>query len=140
MRRRNRQFGATQIVGVITAALGLLFVIAFGAKVLEAYRLRNWSERLRVEVDLLVREQADWQSEVQRRQGTAWIEEELGRIGLVRDDQVRIVAKAVTPVTTTTITSTPTTIQAIPTATAGDLGLFRNANWRAWRRLIGGFD
>ena len=140
VRRRNRQFGAVQIVGAIAAALGLLFVIAFGAKVLEAYRLRNWRERLQVEVRQLEREQAEWQYEVQRRQSTAWVEEELGRIGLVRDDQVSVVAVAAAPVTTSTISSEPAPAEPIPSTPAGDTGLFRNANWQAWRRLIGGFD
>ena len=140
VRRRNRKFGAVQIIGAIAAALGLLFVIAFGAKVLEAYRLRNWRQRLQVEVRQLEHEQAEWQYEVQRRQSKAWVEEELGRIGQVRDDQVSVVAVAATPVTTSTVSSEPAPAESIPSTFAGDTGLFRNANWRAWRRLIGGFD
>jgi hypothetical protein len=140
VRRRNRQFGTIQIVGAIAAALGLLFVIAFGAKVLEAYRLRNWRQRLQTEVRQLEREQAEWQFEVQRRQSTAWVEEELGRIGLVRDDQVSVVAVAATPVTTATVSSQPVAAGPIPSTPVGDTTLFSNANWQAWRRLIGGFD
>ena len=140
IRRRNRQFGTVQIVGGVAAALALLFVIAFGAKVLEAYRLRNWRQRLQAEVRRLEREQADWQYEVYRRQSTAWIEDELGRMGQIRDDQVSVVAVAATPVSASTVSSEPAPAVFILSTAAMDSGWFRNANWRAWQRLIGGFD
>ncbi|MHB1356639.1 MAG: hypothetical protein ACYCZF_11765 [Anaerolineae bacterium] len=140
VRRRIRQVGTVHIVGTIAAALGLLFTIAFGAKVLEAYRLRNWRQRLQVEVHQLEREQAEWQFEVQRRQSSAWVEEELGSIGWVRDDQVRVVAVAVTPIATSIVGSEPTPAQSVPLDPMGDSTLFGNTNWQAWRRLIGGFD
>jgi hypothetical protein len=140
LRKRMQQFGSTRIISAIVAALGLLFLVAFGAKVLEAYRLRNWRQRLQVEVMQLERKQADWQSEVQRRQSTAWVEEELNRMGMVRDDQVSIVAVVVTSATTMTVSSGPVSVEPISSTVAVDAGLFRNTNWRAWQRLIRGFD
>ena len=140
LRRRVRQFGTVHIVGTVAAALGLLFIIAFGAKVLEAYRLRNWRQRLQVEVLQLEREQAEWQYDVQRRQSTAWVEEELGRIGMVCDDQVSVVAVAVSSATISTVSSEPAPAELVLPKPAGDGGLFKNTNWQAWRRLIGGFD
>jgi hypothetical protein len=140
LRRQLRQLNTAQIVGAVAVVLGLLFVIAFGARVLEAYRLRNWRQRLQAEVLLLEREHADWQSEVQRRQSTAWVEEELSRMGMVRDDQVVVMVVAATPVTSATVSSEPTPSKSITGIQVADTGLFRNANWQAWRRLIRGFD
>jgi hypothetical protein len=140
LRGRLRQLGAVQIVGIVAAMLGLLFVLAFGAKVLEAYRLRNWRQRLQTEVIQLEREQAEWQYEVHRRQSDAWVEQELGSIGMVREDQVSVVAVAVLPIITETISSEPTATDLLPSDSSAESGLFRNSNWQAWRRLIGGFD
>ncbi len=138
--KKTRQIKATRLVGAAAAVLGLLFVVAFGAKVLEATRLRNWRDRLTAEVEQLERDQADWEQEVTRSSGASQRELELLNSGWVRDDLVSVVVKTATPAPTE-----ESVVGISPTATpepSEEVGaaLFDNANWYAWRRLLQGFD
>ena len=41
----------TQIAAVVGSTLALLFVVAFVTRAMDAYRLRAWRDRLRVEIE-----------------------------------------------------------------------------------------
>jgi len=137
--KKARQFSTTHIVGAAAAVLGVLFVVAFGAKVLEAIRLRNWRDRLTVEVQQLEREYADWEQQAARSASDASLEMELLESGWVRDDLVAVVVVTATPAAATPAAEPNSGEVLLPAASTGTR-LFRNENWEAWRRLIRGFD
>ena len=140
LRKKTRQINTTRLIGAAAIVLGLMFVVAFGAKVLEATRLRNWRDRLATEVQQLERDQDDWKQQVTRNSGTSQREQELLNSGWIRDDLVTVIVKTTTP-------SPPEqpSAEVSQSATQGPMiqagnALFDNANWYAWRRLLRGFD
>ncbi|HUV95682.1 MAG TPA: hypothetical protein VMX14_12775 [Anaerolineae bacterium] len=136
--RPSRPVSAAQIAGILSSTLALFFVVAFAGKSLDAYRLSKWRDRLQVEVAEMVRQREELEEEVRRRQSAAWAEEALRDAGQVSDDLVRVIVATFTP----SPLESPTR-RASPTATpaaAGQDALFRSDNWRAWQRLIWGFD
>jgi len=136
--RPSRPVSAAQIAGILSSTLALFFVVAFAGKSLDAYRLSKWRDRLQVEVAEMVRQREELEEEVRRRQSAAWAEEALRDAGQVSDDLVRVIVATFTP----SPLESPTR-RASPAATpaaAGQDALFQGEHWRAWQRLIWGFD
>jgi hypothetical protein len=146
---------AAQLVGILAFTLALFFVVSFGTKTVEAYRLRNWRDRLQVDIAEMERERAVLHTEIERRKSMAWVDKVLRASGYVPEDVVRVIithAEA-TPTSAATmvqeLTTTPpdavsieTTSTALRPATAIALWaeLFDGPHWQAWQRLIWGFD
>ncbi|MFP3896179.1 MAG: hypothetical protein ACLFV5_04995 [Anaerolineales bacterium] len=129
-----------QLIGVLVFALVLFFLVAFVTKAVEAYRLRNWRDQLDHEIFQMERQKAEFQAEITRRQSEAWVDKELRDAGWVPKGAERIVVMEVTPASTPQPTPTPSeSVLAIPSV-GGDPPLFHNPHWRAWQRLIFGFD
>ena len=127
-----------QIVGVLCSTLALFFIVAFASKSLDAYRLRKWRDSLTADIADMVREREELREEARRRQSVAWAEEVLRDAGQVSDDQVSVVAATFTPhpVASPMVRATPT----VAPGPAHEEALFQGEHWRAWQRLIWGFD
>jgi len=134
----SRPVSTAQIAGVLSSTLALFFVIAFVGKSLEAYRLRRWRDSVRVEIASMVRQRDELEQQVRRRQSDAWVEEVLRDAGQISDGLVRVVAVTFTP--HPVVSATPGALPAATPAPAAPPSLFQNQNWRAWQRLIWGFD
>ena len=134
----SRPVSIAQIAGILSSTLALFFMVAFAGKSLDAYRLNKWRDRLRVEIAEMVRQRDDLREEVRRRQSAAWAEEALRDAGQVSDDLVRVIVATFTPspLESPTRRASPT----VTPAAAGQDALFQSENWRAWQRLIWGFD
>ncbi|NLV73976.1 MAG: hypothetical protein GXY52_04735 [Chloroflexi bacterium] len=138
-RSKLEQTKATRFIGAAAVILGVMFAVAFGGKVLEAIRLRNWRERLQSEVQQLERQQADWRAQYERMSSPAWREKELRDAGWKKEDVVVLQVVTATP-QATDIPATPEAEAQPPALTAPVMRWFDNPNWHAWRRLLGGFD
>lgn len=134
-----RPVSTTQIVAVLSCTLALFFMVAFVTKSVDAYRLRNWRDRLQAEIDDMLRQRQELEQELERRQGRAWAEEVLRDAGQVPPGGVRILPVPVTPQAVVGAPVQPTPPAAGSGAGAGR-ALFDNPQWRAWRLLIWGFD
>lgn len=127
-----------QIVGILSSTLALFFMVAFASKSLDAYRLRKWRDSLRAEIVDMTRQREELREQARRRQSVAWAEEVLRDAGQVSDDLVSVIAATFTPhpVASPTRRATPS---PVPGA-AHEEALFQSEHWRAWQRLIWGFD
>ncbi len=137
----TRGITTAQIIGVFVFALVLFFLVAFVTKAVQAYRLRNWRDQLQREIAQMERQKAEFQAEITRRQSEPWLDKELRDAGWVPEDAERVVVVEVTPAASTpqsTPTPQPHTL-SLP-AVGGDSDMFHNPHWRAWQRLILGFD
>lgn len=122
-----------RIVGALAVGLTLFFVVAFGTKALDAYRLRAWRDRLQGEIAALERERDGLKEELRRRQSMAWVDEQLREAGLVPPGVVSVVAVHAGPdLEATPAAPSREPAAAEPTRTA----LFDNPHWDAWWRLI----
>jgi hypothetical protein len=146
---------AAQLVGILAFTLALFFVVSFGTKTVEAYRLRSWRDRLQVDIAEMERERAVLRTEIERRESMAWVDKVLRASGYVPEGVMRIIithAEA-TPTSDATMvqklhetpsdaTSVETTSTDLKPATAIALWaeLFDGPHWQAWQRLIWGFD
>ncbi len=137
VRKSTRSVTSTQIVVVLAATLTLFFLVSFASKALDAYRLRNWRDRLQAEIVQLERQQSDLQEQVRRRESQEWVEEALRDAGQVPVGGVIVMARPITPGPTE---PSPAGTPARPLSTVDIEGLFNNPVWEAWRRLIWGFD
>jgi len=136
--RPPRPVTTAQIVGILSSTLALFFMVAFASKSLDAYRLRKWRDSLRTEIAEMARQRDELQEQVRRRQSEAWAEEVLRDAGQVAENLVSVVAATFTP--QPVVSPTP---QATPAATPGPAqegAVFQTEHWRAWQRLIWGFD
>ncbi len=145
---------AAQLMGILAFTLALFFVVSFGAKTVEAYRLRSWRDRLQSDLAEMDRERALLHAEIERRESMAWVDKVLRASGHVPPGVVRvIVAQTESPPSDVTAMAetlpastpevTPETIDAPPqssTVIAIWSGLFDGPHWEAWQRLIWGFD
>ena len=137
--RPGRPVSMAQIFGIIAATLVLFFVVAFAAKALDAYRLRNWRERLQGEITSMKVQRAELQEELKRRQSDAWVEQMLRDAGQLPGGMVSVVAMTATPAPAEEATPTAApTVAPVESHAAEEP--FNNPNWEAWRRLIWGFD
>ncbi|NLD43404.1 MAG: hypothetical protein GX657_07915 [Chloroflexi bacterium] len=137
---RSYRISKSQLAVVVGATLALWFVIAFTSKAIDAYRLRSWRDRLAVEMQQMERERDALRAELERRQTYGWVDERLRDAGLVPDGVVGVIAVAVAPAPTV---AAPTGVEGPaepPARETASGGLFDNANWEAWQRLIWGFD
>ena len=136
--RPSRPVSTAQIAGVLSSTLALFFMVAFVGKSLDAYRLSKWRDSLKVEIAGMVRQRDELEEEIRRRRSVGWAEEVLRDGGQVSDDLVRVIAATFTPnpVASPTVRASPT-ITPVPVA---DHTLFQSEHWRAWQRLIWGFD
>jgi len=127
-----------QFVAVLSATIALFFLISFVGKSLQAHRLKLLQERLTMEQRQLVRQRDELEEEVERRKSEPWAAELLRDGGWVPPGGVRVI-----PVTATPDPASKTAPQISPTrgpsAPAG-LAAFGNSQWRAWLKLIWGFD
>lgn len=127
-----------QLVAVLAATLALFFMISFVGKSVQAHRLKLLQQRLGLEQQQLIRRRDELQKEVERRQSDLWEAELLRDGGWTPPGGVRVI-----PVTATPDPASKPTPQAPPTKDQAPLvGLttFGNPQWRAWVRLIWGFD
>ncbi|MEA3408572.1 MAG: hypothetical protein U9R48_10945 [Chloroflexota bacterium] len=136
----TRGVTTAQIVGVVVFTLALFFVVAFTTKVVEAYRLRNWRDQLEREITQMERQKEALQAEIRRRQSEAWVDKVLRDAGWVPDGAERVVVMQVTPASSPPLTPAPGKHVLSAPSVAGELPLFHNPHWRAWQRLIFGFD
>ncbi len=128
-----------QIIGVLVFALALFFLVAFVTKVAEAYRLRNWRDQLEREIAQMERQKKEFREEITRRQSEAWMDKELRAAGWLPKGAERVGVMEATPPSTPQPTPTPSeSVLAVPSV-GGDT-LFHNPHWRAWQKLILGFD
>jgi hypothetical protein len=134
----SRPVSTAQVVGILTSTLALFFMVAFATKSVDAYRLRNWRDRLRTEIADLTDTRIELEEEVRRRQSVGWVEEALRDAGQLSDRTVGVVAVAATP-PAVAVAAAPATGRAPASVPAPD-AFFANAPWRAWWRLIRGFD
>jgi hypothetical protein len=132
----------TQIAAVVGSTLALLFVVAFVTRAMDAYRLRAWRDRLRVEIEDLQREREALYAELERRQTYAWVDEQLRDMGMVPEGVVSVIAVPAGPEPDpgAPVGEDPAARPTPPAQEAGEGGWFRNAHWEAWQRLIWGFD
>ena len=127
-----------QITAVLASALAAFFVMAFATKSLDAYRLRNWRERLNDDIAQMEIRRASLEEELRRRQSISWVEEVLRDAGQLPEGVVSVAAIAVTPNPAAARTPAPVSV-ATPPPLPSDT-FFDNPHWRAWQRLILGFD
>ena len=129
-----------QIIGVLVFALALFFMVAFATKVVEAYRLRNWRDQLKREIAQMELQKKELQAEIRRRQSEAWVDKVLRDAGWVPEGAERVVVVQVTPAATPQPAPTPRQRMLAVPSVAEELTFFHNPHWRAWQRLIFGFD
>lgn len=138
--RATRGVTTAQIIGVLVFALALFFLVAFATKVVEAYRLRNWRDQLAREIAQMERQKEELQEKIRRRQSDPWLDKELRDAGWVPERAERVVVVEVTPASPPQPTPTPRPHTLSVPSVEKDLPMFHNAHWRAWQRLIFGFD
>ncbi len=146
---------AAQLMGILAFTLALFFVVSFGTKTVEAYRLRSWRDRLQSDIAEMERERAVLLAEIERRQSMAWVDKVLRASGYVPEGVVRVIvthaepttrdgaALAQAPTAATPDNASEASIDAAPnpsTAVALWSQLFDGPHWEAWHRLIWGFD
>jgi len=131
----SRPITPKQVIVVVAATLALYLVVAFATKSLDAYRLRERRDELRIEVATLEQEQAVLEAELARRQTTPWLEEALRDSGLLPEGVVGVVPVTATP---GTVAPTPSAQPAATEQTPVSRRPFSNPNWQAWQRLIWG--
>ena len=131
-----RPMATAQVIAVLVFALALFFLIAFATKSVEAYRLRNWRNRLQAEITRLERQREEMEEELRRRGSPAWIDEALRETGRVPEGVVSVLVVPESAPAQPTAFAEPTE----ETAQEPTSSLFDNPNWRAWGRLIWGFD
>jgi hypothetical protein len=132
----SRPITVEQVVGILAATLALFFMVAFLTKSLDAYRLRSWRDRLKVEIAGMGQQREELQEELRRRNSTAWVEEALRDAGQVSDRVVSVMAATSLPVAEPKLSP-----QVVPTVTpvpALGTSPFDNLYWRAWQELIWG--
>ena len=161
-----RPLSASQFVAVGAATLALFFVVAFASKSLEAHRLRQWRNRLSQEIHDMERQRDALAEELQRSRSDQYALDVLRGAGWVEPGAVSVVVITPTPgapsqpgvqaqaAPTQLPAGAPPPAQPVSAAPGTDQGpppgpspdasvdrsLFRNQNWRAWQRLIWGFD
>lgn len=133
-----RTITAAQVVAVLTSTLALFFIAAFVAKSFDAYRLKNWRDRLRAEIEEMIRQRMTLEEEVQRRASQAWLEEALRDAGQVSEGMVGVTIVTATP--GPALSPTPTSTPPVPLSSVSKKSLLGGPYWRAWMRLLWGFD
>jgi hypothetical protein len=148
---------AAQLMGILAFTLALFFVVSFGTKTVEAYRLRSWRDRLQSDIAEMERERALLHAEIERRQSMAWVDKVLRASGYVPEGVMRVIitqAESMPSEATAIAQELPASAsapEAVPetapraaprpsTAVALWSGLFDGSHWEAWQRLIWGFD
>ena len=137
-RSPSRPITVTQIMGILASTLALFFMVSFVAKSLDAYRLKNWRDHLKGEIVGMIQQRVALEEEIQRRQSQAWVEEVLRDAGQVPEGVVSVAIATATP-----DPAARPTVAAMPTLTmppAPNKGLLSSPHWRAWMRLLWGFD
>jgi len=137
-RRPTKPVTTAQIVAILSSTLALFFLVAFATKSLDAYRLRKWRDNLRVEIAEMVRQRDGLLEQIRRRGSDAWCEEVLRDAGQVSENLVSVVVVTATP--NPAASSTPRPSPTSLPASARGQALFEGEHWRAWQRLIWGFD
>jgi len=137
-RRSTKPVTTAQIVAILSSTLALFFMVAFATKSLDAYRLRRWRDDLRVEIAEMARQRDGLLEQIRRRGSDAWCEEVLRDAGQVSDDLVSVVVVTATP--NPMASPMPHPSPTSPPASARSQALFESEHWRAWQRLIWGFD
>ncbi len=74
-RERRLPLPPMDIVTVVVCTIAILFVLAFGGKALESYRLRRHNERLRRELAALEQETAELQARLTYVQSAEYVEQ-----------------------------------------------------------------
>jgi hypothetical protein len=125
-------------MAILASTLALFFMVAFVTKSLDAYRLRNWRDRLKGEIGAMVGQHLALEAEAERRSSAGWVEEVLRDAGMVPDGVISVAVVTATP----NPSSRPApTLEAEPTPPPPQAsGLLRSPHWRAWMRLLWGFD
>ena len=138
--KASRPVTTSQVVAIIVFTLALFFAVAFATKLGEAYRLKNWRDQLEGEIAQMERQKEELEAQIKHRQSRAWADKVLREAGWLPEGAVRVIVVTSTPNPAGEPTPTPT-----PTETGSALGteetvFFHNPNWKAWQRLIFGFD
>lgn len=134
----SRPITVAQVIGIFASTLALFFMVAFVAKSLDAYRLKSWRARLQAEIEEMLQQRAVLEEEVRRRQSQAWLEEALRDTGQVAEGMISVTLMTATPGPTAfpKPTTTPSPTVGMPSRRS----LFSGPHWRAWMRLLWGFD
>ncbi|MHB0859253.1 MAG: hypothetical protein ACYC5M_17015 [Anaerolineae bacterium] len=140
--RSTKPVSTAQIIGILASTLALFFLVAFATKAFDAYRLRNWRDRLKVEIVAMERQRLELEAEKKRRQPDEYAEQVLRDAGRVPEGGVLVMvaqrpAAAVGEVGASATEAKP--VEASPSQ-SDEGALFRNAHWNAWKQLIWGFD
>jgi hypothetical protein len=146
---------AAQLMGILAFTLALFFVVSFGAKTVEAYRLRSWRDRLQSDIVEMERERALLHAEIGRRQSMAWVDKVLRASGYVPPGVIRVIvthAESIPSEATAVAQELPTSASEVVAERMTDAPpqpfpgvvlwskLFDGPHWEAWQRLIWGFD
>ena len=134
----SRPITVAQILGILASAMALFFLVAFVTKSVDAYRLKNWRDRLRGEIDEMIQRRVGLEEELQRRQSQSWLEEVLRDAGQVQGSVVSVVVATVTPDPRSQLAVSATPIPVAGSSPARSL--LSNPHWKAWMRLLWGFD
>ncbi len=138
---RGSRIQTRRIIAILACGLALYFAVAFGARALDAYRLRAWRDRLLVEIGEMERQRDALQHEVERREGLAWVDERLRDAGLAPPGVVSVIALPATPAPTPEPAVEPwATPEPEEAASEEGTALFSNPYWEAWMGAIRGFD
>ncbi|MHB1294401.1 MAG: hypothetical protein ACYC4R_05325 [Anaerolineae bacterium] len=149
--RPAKPVSTAQIIGILASTLALFFLVAFGTKAFDAYRLRIWRDEIKAEISAMERERMELEAEKKRRQPDEYAEQVLRDAGMVPEGGVlvTVVERTPTPIgaeagSQATPAATPlpgvAEVAAVEANPPADGGLFENANWNAWKQLIWGFD
>ena len=135
-----RPIATMQLVAVLASTLALFFMFAFASKLVEAYRLRGWRDSLESEISTMRIEELRLEGEIERRKSLAWVDEMLRSAGRLPEGVIAVLPVPVEG-TDEEVPAAPARVRAslVPQIAEGIIW-FNNHNWKAWRRLIWGFD
>jgi len=145
-RSAPRPVTVAQMVGVLAFALALFFVVAFVTKARDAYQLRAWRAELQADVSDLLREQAELELEIERRQSPDWVASVLRDAGMVKQGETAVIPEWRTPVPAVPAAIAPAAAESVatpipsPTETPPAEQSAPMGYWHSWEQLIFGFD
>jgi len=134
----SRPVTAAQVMGIVASTMALFFMVAFVTKSVDAYRLKNWRDRLWGEIDEMIQQRVELEEELQRRESQSWLEEVLRDAGEVGEGMVSVVVAAATPDPRAQVPVSATPASGASASPTGSL--LSTPHWKAWMRLLWGFD